>query len=76
MKYSCVFSDHCIGVIITGLGGSGDGFGDGSGGLQIGDVSFTVIVAVCSAVAAFTIVLAGIVYHRLQRNTKARLQLF
>ena len=60
-------------MIITGLGGSGDGFGDGSGGLQIGDVSFTVIVAVCSAVAAFTIVLAGIVYHRLQRNTKARL---
>jgi len=64
-------ADSDGGVIITGLGGSGDGFGDGSGGLQIGDVSFTVIVAVCSAVAAFTIVLAGIVYHRLQRNTKA-----
>jgi len=64
-------ADSDGGVIITGLGGNGDGFGEGSGGLQIGDVSFTVIVAVCSAVAAFTIVLAGVVYHRLQRNTKA-----
>jgi len=42
--------------------------GDTSG---IKDVYFTVIVAVSSAVAAFTIVVAGIVYHKLQRNAKA-----
>lgn len=39
------------------------------GGIQ--DVYFTVIVAACSAIAAFTVVLAGIIYHRLQRNAKA-----
>lgn len=52
------------GVVITGLR-------DRDANDGIGDVSFTIIVAVCSAVAAFTIVIAGVIYHRLQKNTKA-----
>ena len=47
------------GVAITGLR-------DRDANDGIGDVSFTIIVAVCSAVAAFTIVIAGVIYHRLQ----------
>ena len=35
------------------------------------DLYFTIIVAGCSAAAAVAIVLAGVAYHRLQKNAKA-----